>query len=96
MKTRINEIKKLQKLAGIKLNENEDTNEVTITVILEPFEVKFSDEDFESKEEFLNFRNKLLKNQSFAYDTFFDNFDGQDFEDELDRQNQENWKITVK
>jgi hypothetical protein len=92
----------MQKLAGI-ITENEyktklnelDSDSVTIKFTPEPFTVIFDVDDFDDEEEFEEFKNKLMSDEQFAYDEFFGNFGGQDFEDQLDRQNQDNWKIEI-
>ena len=80
----------------IKLTEDDMSNSVTITFTPEPLTVQFYADDFNDETEFQEFKNQLKSNEKFAYSTFFDNFDGQSFEDTLDHQNQDNWKIEIK
>jgi len=74
----------------------EDSSEsVTLSFTPEPFTVTFDVVDFENEEKFQEFKNKLISDENFAFDSFFGNFEGQDFEDQLDRQNQDNWKLDI-
>jgi len=79
------------------LTEGENlSNKVSIVFSPEPFVINFSQEDFETPEEFESFKARLAADTSFAYETFFNNFDGQAFEDAMDNQDQSNWNLEVK
>ena len=80
--------------------EEDAADGVTITVSIEPLQMTFNrgdiPEDFEGTNmSFDSFKQKLLSDESFAYDTFWDNMSGEDISSALDKQNQDNWKINV-
>ena len=76
------------------ITENESANEVEIVVNFnQPFTIMFDALDFESDEEFANFVNKLKSDESFAFDTFFDNINFSDF---VDRMDEDKWTIDIK
>ena len=73
-------------------NENEDKAKIVVN-FNQPFTVTFDALDFESDEEFADFVNKLKSDESFAFDTFFDNID---LSDSVDRMDQNKWTIDRK
>jgi hypothetical protein len=65
----------------------------TISFIPNPLETTFYVDDFDDEKEFQEFKKKLKSNEKLAYKIFFDNFD---FDNAMDRQNQDNWRIEIK
>lgn len=89
-------IKKYKDLNEIKVRNPLNNQPITITFTPEPFTQEWDPSSFNSWQEWDEFKEKLKFDENFAYKTFFDNTDSKWFDEALEYQNEDNWKIKVK
>ena len=85
----------LKVFSEIKVN-NPEIKPISIHFTPEPFKITFYRDDFESDQEYINFKRKLISDNGFAFETFFDNIYDADLGSLLNKQNENNWVMDVR
>jgi hypothetical protein len=94
-KSELRQLIKEELTSILKEKKTTQFSEVVIKFTPLPFERVWSEDDFDSNEDFNKFIEKLKSNKKFAISKFFEDIDPDTYDEQLDSQDQKKWGIEI-